>query len=71
MDVEEDCAICGSSDFHDEDGRVFCHNGHDQGRGLTTAEDDADFARQGTIVRKKVKREKQKISRGRPTPCWR
>ncbi|EXJ54112.1 hypothetical protein A1O7_09449 [Cladophialophora yegresii CBS 114405] len=62
MDGDE-CATCGSADFHDEDGRIFCHNGHDQGRGLTTAEDDADFGRQGTIVRKKVDKEKQKASR--------
>ena len=69
MDGEEDCAICGSSDFYDEDGRLFCRNGHDQGRGLVTAEDDADFARQGNVVRKKVKREKQKVSKGRPNFC--
>ncbi|OCT54166.1 hypothetical protein CLCR_00315 [Cladophialophora carrionii] len=62
MDGDE-CATCGSTDFHDEDGRIFCHNGHDQGHGLSTAEDDADFGRQGTIVRKKVDKEKQKTSR--------
>ena len=60
----EDCTICGSTQFHDEDGRMICHNGHDQGRGLATAEDDADFGHQGTVVRKKVTKEKQKISKG-------
>ena len=67
MDDDEGCPICGNADFHDEDGRTLCDNGHDQGRGLATAEDDADFGRQGSIVRKKVDREKQKISKGRPT----
>ncbi len=63
-DDEDECPICGNTNFHDEDGRTVCFNGHDQGRGLATAEDDADFARPGTIVRKKVDREKQKISKG-------
>ncbi|KIX97599.1 uncharacterized protein Z520_06377 [Fonsecaea multimorphosa CBS 102226] len=63
MDGEE-CGICGSTEFYDEDGRIFCANGHDQGLGLATAEDDADFGRQGTVVRKKEIRKKQKISKG-------
>ncbi|KIW94805.1 uncharacterized protein Z519_04782 [Cladophialophora bantiana CBS 173.52] len=63
MDGEE-CAECGSTDFHDEDGRIFCAGGHDQGRGLATAADDADFGRQGTVVRKKEVKRKQKISKG-------
>ncbi|OAP55988.1 hypothetical protein AYL99_10140 [Fonsecaea erecta] len=62
MDGEE-CGTCGSTEFYDEDGRIFCANGHDQGLGLATAEDDADFGRQGTIVRKKEDKKKQKISR--------
>ena len=65
MDGDEECPTCGSTDFHDEDGRIFCHNGHDQGRGLATAEDDADFGRQGTVVRKKIDKERIKISKGR------
>ncbi|EXJ70960.1 uncharacterized protein A1O5_05953 [Cladophialophora psammophila CBS 110553] len=62
MDGEE-CAECGSTDFHDEDGRIFCARGHDQGRGLATAADDADFGHQGTVVRRKEVKRKQKISK--------
>ncbi|KAJ9614192.1 hypothetical protein H2200_002328 [Cladophialophora chaetospira] len=63
MDDDEECLTCGSTEFHEEDGRIFCHNGHDQGRGLATAADDADFGRQGTVVRKKIDKEKIKISK--------
>ncbi|KIW26092.1 uncharacterized protein PV07_09219 [Cladophialophora immunda] len=62
MDGEE-CGTCGSTEFYDEDGRIFCANGHDQDLGLATAEDDADFGRQGTVVRKKEIKTKQKISK--------
>ena len=67
MDDEEGCTVCGSNILHEEDGRTLCQNGHDQGRGPITAEDDGDFVRQGTIVRKKVKKEKQKITKGGST----
>ncbi|KIW83155.1 hypothetical protein Z517_02399 [Fonsecaea pedrosoi CBS 271.37] len=62
MDGDE-CGTCGSTEFYDEDGRIFCANGHDQGLGLATVEDDADFGRQGTVVRKKEIRKKQKVSK--------
>lgn len=61
--MEEPCDRCGSTAFHDEDGKIVCHNGHDQGR-TVTAEDDADFGRQGTVVRKKVDKVKVRTSKG-------
>ncbi|KAK5207081.1 hypothetical protein LTR41_007148 [Exophiala xenobiotica] len=64
MDDDDRCEQCGSTTFEvDEDGRTYCTNGHEQARGHIIAEDDADFARQGTTVRKKDARPKQKFSR--------
>ncbi|KAK7896968.1 hypothetical protein LTR67_004856 [Exophiala xenobiotica] len=64
MDDDDRCEQCGSTNFEvDEDGRTYCTNGHEQARGHIIAEDDADFARQGTTVRKKDARPKQKFSR--------
>ncbi|KAK5045895.1 hypothetical protein LTR84_008681 [Exophiala bonariae] len=64
MAEDDGCEICGSTDFAvDDDGRTYCANGHDQGRGPVTAEDDQDFVRKGKVVRKKEKKVKQKISK--------
>jgi hypothetical protein len=59
----EPCSQCGSTRFHEQDGVTYCHNGHDQGRGLAIGVDDGDFGKQGTIVRKKGDRERSAKSR--------
>ncbi len=64
-DYDDRCDQCGSTDFsvHD-DGLTYCAQGHEQGRGLAVEEDPGDFGQQGKVVRKKQKREKQRISKG-------
>lgn len=63
---EDACQTCGSTELTiDEDGRTYCANGHEQARGIVTAEDDQDFARPGNIIRKKEAKGKQKVLRGR------
>lgn len=67
MDDDDDdrCDQCGSTDFTvEDDGRTYCSNGHEQARGVITAEDDADYARKGKVVRKKEKKSKRKMSKG-------
>lgn len=68
MSDEDPCEQCGSTDFNvEDDGHTYCVNGHEQARGVITAEDDQDFARQGKIVRKKEKKSKQKFSKSELT----
>ncbi|KEF57854.1 uncharacterized protein A1O9_05775 [Exophiala aquamarina CBS 119918] len=63
-DDDDRCDQCGSTDFTiEDDGRTYCANGHEQARGIITAEDDADYARKGKVVRKKEKKSKQKVSK--------
>ena len=69
MNEEDACNQCGSTDFTlEDDGRTYCANGHDQERGIATAEDDADFGRQGRLFKKKDIKSKTRISKGRIYP---
>lgn len=69
MDEDDRCEQCGSTVLEvEDDGRTYCENGHDQGRAPVTADDDLDFARQGKVIRKKERKEKQKISGGKIVP---
>ncbi|RVX75865.1 hypothetical protein B0A52_00222 [Exophiala mesophila] len=64
MNEEDACNQCGSTDFTlEDDGRTYCANGHDQERGIATAEDDADFGRQGRLFKKKDIKSKTRISK--------
>lgn len=64
MNDEDPCSQCGSTEFNlEDDGRTYCANGHDQGRGVITGEDEADFGRLGKVVRKKVPKTKVKASK--------
>ena len=47
---------------------MVCGNGHVQGNGPATAEDEADFGHRGSVLRKKETKEKQKVSKGRFCP---
>lgn len=71
MAEDDYCDQCGSTDFAvEDDGRTYCANGHEQNRGVVTAEDDQDYARQGKVVRKKEKKVKQKLSKSEFEPPY-
>jgi Zinc-finger of RNA-polymerase I-specific TFIIB, Rrn7 len=62
---DDACELCGSRQFHVEDGHTFCDNGHQQ-EGVDIGEDEADYGTQGKRVRKKEAKSKVKISKGAP-----
>ena len=66
MDRSEPCDLCGTSEFYEEDGYVYCSNGHTQGP-IAATEGDLDFGRVGGKVLRKKKQEKnsgqEKVSR--------
>lgn len=58
----EPCDLCGTSDFYEEDGFIYCSNGHNQGP-IAATEGDQDFGRVGKILRKKQEKSKEKVLR--------
>ena len=58
----EPCDLCGLTDFYEEDGFVYCSNGHNQGP-IAATEGDVDFGRVGKILRKKQEKSREKVSR--------
>ena len=60
MDADP-CELCGATGTYDEDGNIFCSNGHFQHR--AAAEVDDETGRHGKVVRKKVEKKKERVSR--------
>ena len=58
------CERCGLTNFEEVNGITFCLNGHEQAGGQRRAEDEDDYGTEGKIIRKKVAKEKIKVTRG-------
>lgn len=63
---QDACTYCGSTDFEEVDGLLYCHNGHAQEGGQQVDAED-DYARSGKISRQKDVKEKQKVLKSQPT----
>lgn len=66
--MSQPCPYCGNRDFEEEDGLLVCTScGRQQEGGLQVADDDADFGTQGKLVRRKIERQKVKVTKSEAT----
>lgn len=64
--MSQPCPYCGNRDFEEEDGLLVCTScGRQQEGGLQVADDDADFGAQGKLVRRKIERQKVKVTKSK------